>query len=229
MLRSADGLVKLMKQQIDALVTKDPYLQEYLAWASQKSQDNPPSATKPATERAFYLALTQLPHVASHFALASTLDQGVILDAALEDLLGHCMINGDKDFEFVHTCGTALSQMLDTVLDLGFRKSLQQLSDRLPDRNYTNASFEEWCQQNYTAWLQQLEQAIAIHRHISHNWEFNPVQTQLLQSYYDANQLLLDCLNSNIEVTASIRTEIEATLLLPQKELEQREWGDEDI
>ncbi|WP_276750717.1 NACHT C-terminal helical domain 2-containing protein [Chlorogloeopsis fritschii] len=42
--------------------------------------------------------------------------------------------------------------------------------------------------------------------------------------YYDANQLLLDCLNSNCEVTAAIRQEIEATLLLPQKELEDREW-----
>ncbi|MFQ4146054.1 NACHT C-terminal helical domain 2-containing protein [Chlorogloeopsis sp. ULAP02] len=42
--------------------------------------------------------------------------------------------------------------------------------------------------------------------------------------YYDANQLLLDCLNSNCEVTAAIRQKIEATLLLPQKELEDREW-----
>ncbi|MDM9382609.1 hypothetical protein QUB80_18075 [Chlorogloeopsis sp. ULAP01] len=49
-------------------------------------------------------------------------------------------------------------------------------------------------------------------------------QQQVLQCYYDANQLLLDCLNSNCEVTAAIRQEIEATLLLPQKELEDREW-----
>jgi predicted NACHT family NTPase len=229
MLRSADGLVQLMKQQIDALVTQDPYLQEYLAWASQKSQDNPPSTTKPATERIFYSAVTRLPYVASHFALASSLDQGLVLDAALEDLAGYCTIDGSKDFAFVHVCGDALDQMLGAVLDLGFHKSLQQLSDRLPNHNYTKASFEEWCQQNYTTWLKELEQAIATHRHISHHWEFNPEQKQLLQSYYDANQLLLDCLNNNVEVTASIRNEIEATLLLPQKELEQREWGDEGV
>lgn len=46
----------------------------------------------------------------------------------------------------------------------------------------------------------------------------------MLQRYYDANQLLIDCLNSNCEVTTAIRQEIEATLLLPQKELEDREW-----
>jgi len=44
------------------------------------------------------------------------------------------------------------------------------------------------------------------------------------QRYYDANQLLIDCLNSNCEVTVAVRQEIEAALLLPQKELEEREW-----
>ena len=47
----------------------------------------------------------------------------------------------------------------------------------------------------------------------------------VLQSYYAANQLLVDCLNSNCEVTPSIREEIEASLLLPQTELEKREWS----
>ena len=70
----------------------------------------------------------------------------------------------------------------------------------------------------------QLQKAIASHRNISNKWEFSPPQQQILQRYYDANQLLLDCLNSNCEVTTSIREEIEATLLLPQKELEKREW-----
>lgn len=37
MLRSADSLVQLMKQQIDALVAEDAYLQEFLVWASRKS------------------------------------------------------------------------------------------------------------------------------------------------------------------------------------------------
>ncbi len=70
MLRSADGLVQLMKHQIDALVAQDPYLQEFLTWASQKSQQNL-TETKPATDRAFYLALTRTPHLVPHFALVA--------------------------------------------------------------------------------------------------------------------------------------------------------------
>ncbi len=223
MLRSADGLVQLMKLQIDALVAKDPYLQEYLAWASQKSQKNTLVA-KPATGRAFYLSLAHLPHLIPHLALAEGLDQGIFLDAALDSLLQECIINKSKDFAHVHACGDALSNILGIVLDLGFHKSLQQLSDQLPNNNFTKSNFDNWCRNNYNAWKEQLENAINTHRGISHEWEFSPAQQQTLQLYYDANQLLLDCLNSNCEVTASIREEIEVTLLLPQKALEKREW-----
>jgi predicted NACHT family NTPase len=58
MLRSADSLVQLMKQEIDALVAQDPYLQDFLQWANQKSQTIP-QESKLATTRAFYLALAQ--------------------------------------------------------------------------------------------------------------------------------------------------------------------------
>ncbi|MEG4290414.1 hypothetical protein Q5692_14475 [Microcoleus sp. C2C3] len=37
-------------------------------------------------------------------------------------------------------------------------------------------------------------------------------------------QLPIDCLNSNCEVTTEIRQEIEGTSLLPQKDLQDREW-----
>lgn len=223
MLRSADGLVELMKQQIDALVSEDPHLQDFLAWASQKSQSNP-LETKSATGRAFYLALTRAPNLAPDLALACTLDQGEFLDAALDDLLRNSVLENSKDFAYVHACGEALSNILGIVVDIGFHKSLQQLSDQLPNDNHTKESFDNWCKNNYAAWVIKLQDAIAAHRNIGNKWEFSVPQEQALQYYYDANQLLLDCLNSNCEVTTSIREEIEATLLLPQQELEKREW-----
>jgi hypothetical protein len=45
----------------------------------------------------------------------------------------------------------------------------------------------------------------------------------LLQQYYNANLLLIECLNSACYVSRSVREEIEATLLLPVAELEKRE------
>lgn len=116
MLRSADSLVQLMKQEIDAIVAPDPYLQKFLTWASQQSLAVPP------------------PPTATHAT---------------------------------------------------------QYRNTPPD------------------------------------WHFSPEQQEILQRYYDANQLLLDCLNSTCVVTPAVRQEIEASLLLSQKELEEREWGGE--
>jgi predicted NACHT family NTPase len=223
MLRSADSLVQLMKQQIDGLVAQDPYLQEFLLWASQKSQ-SVPDETKVATKRAFYLALAKSPNTAAHFALANTLDQGMFLDAALENLLLEFAIDRSQDFAYVNACSTALNNILVMVLDAGFYKSLQQLRDQLPAPSQNRERLQNWWQQNYAAWVDQLRDTVAHYRNIHHPWQFSSEQQQVLQRYYNANQLLIDCLNSNCEVTTAIRQEIEATLLLPQQELEDREW-----
>ena len=216
MLRSADSLVQLMKQQIDALVAQDPYLQEFLMWANQKRQAIPASP-KEATVRAFYLALARAPHKAADFALASTLDQGIILDVALNELVVECAIDQSPDFAHAHLCGDALSNILGMVMDAGFHKSLQQLRDQLPNSQKNQKRFQKWWDSHHLTWMEELRSTMAHYRNIQHSWQFSPEQQQVLQSYYDANQLLIDCLNSNCEVTAAIRQEIEATLLLPQK------------
>ncbi|MGB3493511.1 MAG: NACHT domain-containing NTPase [Elainellaceae cyanobacterium] len=223
MLRSADSLVQLMKQEIDALVAQDPHLQSFLKWASQKSQTIP-TEPKLATTRAFYLALAQTPPISTNFALASTLDQGILLDAALENLLVEFAIDHSQDFAYANACSMALSNILAMVLDAGFYKSLQQIKDELPMANQTQERQQSWWEDNYATWIKKLRDAIAHYRNINHPWQFTSDQEQTLKRYYDANQLLVDCLNSNCEVTAAIRQEIEATLLLPQTELEDREW-----
>jgi predicted NACHT family NTPase len=222
MLRSADGLMQLMKQHIDALVAQDPYLQEFLTWASQKARTTP-NQVKVATGRAFYLALTRTPHIASHFALACTLDQGMFLDAMLDDLL-ECVLDQSQGFAYAHACGDALGNILGIVMDAGLHKSLQQLREQLPNPNQNQEKSQAWWQAHSESWVKQLKTTIINYRNINHPWQFSQQQQQVLQRYYDANQLLLDCLNSNCEVTAAIRQEIEATLLLPTKELEDREW-----
>ena len=227
MLRSADSLVQLMKQKIDALVAQDAYLQEFLVWASQKSQTIP-SQPKIATSRAFYLALARgTPHTVAHFALASTLDQGMLLDAALDNLLLESALDHDQDLAYARICSESLSHILVMVLDTGFYKSLQQLQNQLPPTSQNNERSQHWWQAHHSAWLEELQNTIIHYRNINHPWQFSPQQQQVLETYYNANQLLVDCLNSNCEVTVAIREEIEATLLLPQKELEDREWQGE--
>ncbi|MEH1798759.1 MAG: NACHT domain-containing NTPase [Nostoc sp.] len=216
MLRSADFLVQLMKQEVDALAAKDPYLQKFLNWTSQRSLAAPDSAAI----RAFYLALARTPHLTPYFALVCIFDRDIFLDAALENLVMECKSN----FADVYACNDALSSALAIVQDAALHQALEQLKDLLPDSEQSRERIQTWWQTSYPAWMEQLKPAIAKHRNIEHHWHFSPHQQQVLQQYYDANQLLIDCLNSNCEITGVVRQEIEASLLLPRKELSKREW-----
>ena len=222
MLRSADSLVHLMKQQIDALVAQDPYLQEFLTWASKKSAIVPQPTL--AATRAFYLSITQTPHLAPHFALACTLDQGIFLDTVLDNLISECSIGSNFAPAQARSCADALSNALTIVVDVELQQSLQQLEDRLAKPDRDRATFELWWDVDRLAWNESLKTAIASHRNLQSNWHFSQTQQKILKAYYDANKLLIDCLNSNCKVTTEVHKEIKAALLLPQIELEQREW-----
>ena len=60
-------------------------------------------------------------------------------------------------------------------------------------------------------------------RQIGYNWYFSEQQRDALKQYYDANQLLVDCLNRARYVTTNVRQKISETLLLPLIELEAKE------
>lgn len=50
-------------------------------------------------------------------------------------------------------------------------------------------------------------------------WQFSEEQKELLQKYHDANNFLLECLNSDCYVSRDVRQYIEDTLLLPIAEI----------
>ena len=75
---------------------------------------------------------------------------------------------------------------------------------------------QRW-QTNGTAWEEQLRTAMVQHRNIGHDWQFSPEQNDLLSQYYNANKLLVDCLNSDCYVSREVRQEIETGLLLPRR------------
>jgi hypothetical protein len=55
------------------------------------------------------------------------------------------------------------------------------------------------------------------------DWHFSYQQRQVLKQYYDANKLLVDCLNSASNVAPAVRSHIEETLLLPTEMLPNAE------
>jgi predicted NACHT family NTPase len=101
-------------------------------------------------------------------------------------------------------------------------ESLQQLQAQLPDVDDEEEKLKQWWQNNGQAWAEKLRSVMIEHRNIGHNWQFNYQQQQALEQYNNANQLLIDCLNSDCYVSRKARQEIEDTLLLPTSEIEKR-------
>lgn len=58
---------------------------------------------------------------------------------------------------------------------------------------------------------------VHTYTHELQNFQFSKLQLETLKQYYDANKLLLDCLNNAYYVTRSLREELEESLLVPSE------------
>jgi predicted NACHT family NTPase len=234
MLPSADYLLRLMERQINILLANDEKLQAFLTWVKQKSASvNLPY--KSAAIRAYYFALALALALALAFDIDRDLDLTLAHDLAF-DLARALDSDHNLDLALARALtlarAHAFTHAFDLTLDLDFafalaldpklRQSLQQLRDQLPDTSWSNReNFWRWWQANGQAWAEQLRAVMIEHRNIGHDWQFSDDRKQLLQQYYNANLLLVDCLNSDCYVSRSTRREIEDTLLLPIAEIEK--------
>ena len=118
------------------------------------------------------------------------------------------------ELELILNCVLNFDLALERNLALELQNSLQQLKAKLPQDAENSSTFQTWWETNGKVWTEELKALLINHRYAGHDWQFSDRQNQLLQQYYEANQLLIDCLNSGCEVTLRIRQQIEATLLL---------------
>jgi len=104
-----------------------------------------------------------------------------------------------------------------------FRRVLEQVKSQILVLSEDEERFQQWWIANGQTWTRKLREVMIEHRNIGHDWQFDEEQKELLKQYYDANKLLVDCLNSNCYVSREVRSQIEDTLLLPIAEIEQRQ------
>lgn len=233
MLRKADYLLQLMKQKVDELLAQDEELQAFLTCVSRKFSAVVSASYKPVSVRAFYFDLAVVRVLAlagGTLNLAKTLDCNfspdleptLALDLALDHALNLAQVvdrifDPKRAFECVLERAIAYAHALEPTLG----EALQQLKEQLPQLGGDRKRFKQWWKANGQTWTEQLRSVMIKHRHIGHNWQFSAQQTEALKQYYDANQLLADCLNSNFYVTRKVRSEIEESLLLPITEISQ--------
>ncbi len=225
MLRNANYLLLLIKQKIDNLLSKDTQLQAFVTWINEKSRAVS-VCYKPAIVRAFYfdLAVTRI------LALTSSLDLARLLDPYLTRALEHSLsldLALDRTLALDQIVERSLkpSPVFESVVERAItyahgyepllEQLLQQLKEQLPQLGTDKKQFLKWWKANGTAWREQLRDAMICERNIGNNWQFNEQQKEVLKQYYEANLLLVECLNSNYYVTRKVRSQIENTLLLP--------------
>ncbi len=230
MLLLANYLLLLMKQQIDELIAQDRLLQEFLTWVSLKSQDVP-ADYKPVTVRAFYFDLAMaraLGLVGGTLDLARTFDysltchleRNLALDLVLDRTLGL-----DEVIELTREPTQVVERVLERAnsharaFEPMLEQALLQLLEQLPSKARDPKKFKRWWSVHGRAWTEQLRAVLIEYRNLGHNWQFSDQQRDTLKLYYDANQVLVDCLNSYLDVAQPVREEIEKTLLLPIAEM----------
>ncbi|MEQ9370119.1 MAG: NACHT domain-containing NTPase [Coleofasciculus chthonoplastes F3-SA18-01] len=228
MMRNADTLVQQMKQIIDKLVASDEKLQRFLTWVNQKSLSvevpSKPSAVR-AAARAFYFTLSPVRsrNLTLSLDLSLDLSRDLNLDLTLDyshDLTLDLTLDYSRD-RFLDLY-VSLDYSRDLTLDSELKQSLQQLNNQLPSLEENDKEqLNQWWQVNGKVWTEQLRTVMIQHRNIGYNWQFSDSQKQLLHQYYDANKLLVNCLNSDCYVSKEVRQEIEDTLLLPLAEIEK--------
>jgi predicted NACHT family NTPase len=241
MLPDANHLLQMMKQQVDALaltashnfreasainvdldIAASDELEQYLNWMRQKSFEVK-TPYKAAAVRAFYLTLGLPPdhRLAANQALALAIDPRVsgevrgdlALDLALVQALGVALaLTPDLiPDRFTALCLALDLDHLTKVEPIG--NSLQQLKKQLPKPGEDRERLKQWWQGNGQAWASQLRSVLIEHRNIGHEWHLGEATLQQIEQYANANKLLVDCLNSNCQLTPTVRQEIEETLL----------------
>jgi predicted NACHT family NTPase len=143
---------------------------------------------------------------------ASTFALDLVLSNALVNALA---LSNSSTFDLVIVKALNLDPALALEMEsTNLSRSLQQLKDRLPDSFLENLNdFQHWWRENGQKWSEQLRAIMINHRNIGHNWQFSENTLKLIQQYYDANKLLVDCLESDCYVSRKVREEIESTLL----------------
>ncbi len=184
-LPNADNLLNLMKKQIDAIISTDEILKRFLLWINKKSI-------------ILQLFLKPKAYVREWFVL-----------------LGYH--NPDGETVIINGIGFVIFFYYGSLHEFGYRSvEIENFTQQLIDVAKDREKLEEWWRCNCKTWVNKLNIILPIeYHHITQEFKLVDKHKRLLQNCRQASRLLLDCLNSDCEVSDRLREEIEETLLLP--------------
>ncbi|MBD2455265.1 NACHT domain-containing NTPase [Nostoc sp. FACHB-87] len=240
MLNNAEYLLTLMKENIDTLLVKEHNLQNFLNWVHQKSQSTQ-LPYKLNSVRAFYFAIAytvslnmnkirdikaardQILSCTHDLTNAIARDFIQTLARAISNALDNAQqisLSLDLDLCFILDPNLTQNALLPRDIALAFDSELQyelkELRDELHiDSEYSSKQLVQWWHDKGRDVVARLNRIILPFVNSVIDWQFNQEQQKQLKEYYEANKLLVNCLNSDCYISREIRENIEITLLLP--------------
>ncbi|MBN4006004.1 hypothetical protein [Nostoc sp. LPT] len=228
----------LIKKQVDAILEAEPELQLFLVWVQEKSSSIKCTFNKPSI-RAFYLYLAlSINHAIYHLCPNSVIaffeddfnpEIAFILGLELTEKFDE-FNNIYIDLELAYAFGDSpkKTDLKHYALEPELVKLLQSLENKILDYSASmsflyGGGYENSWQDDWSSEVKNLAGKLRLmlikYRNIGHDWKFTERQRDLVQQYYNANKLLVYCLNS---ASDEVRSHIEDTLLLPIAEIEKR-------
>ncbi|MCP2731964.1 NACHT domain-containing protein [Limnofasciculus baicalensis] len=243
MLRRVDDLIWLMKEEINQLLIPDDKLLQFLGWIDRKSQSvsvkykpvavrafyfsltltlneylkialNPDSGNNPFSHkselplsRCLSLALALDPNFDLHR------DIGFNFNSKFADIYPIPALNRFSLIEQTINCIIHFDLALIPSRIKELQESIQKLKIQIHQPEKEPEQIHIWWSENQQTWTEKLIAILHEHYHIGHIWDFSTEQTRSLWQYYEANQLLVDCLNSSYELNPEVRSLLEEKLL----------------
>ena len=239
MLDSADILLKLMKQKVDSIIANDENLQVFLFWIYLKSLAVNDEYYNSVAIRVFYLCL-EFVYGVGLFNSDEPIDLAERFRVHNQDSpFGVFSLDFDLELyrllEFFgrsswFSPNTSIALDIESIFENfkfnpDLQAELQQLKDNipdLPDPEQEKEKFQEVWEDFRPIFTKRLTKIMIKYRNIRYDWQFSETQIELLKEYHEANEFLLECLDSDCYVSREVRQEIEETLLLPIAEIEKR-------
>jgi adenylate kinase family enzyme len=243
---SSGQLLKILKNEIDCILGGDNELQNFLARVYAKSQSIN-ITDHPEKIRAFYFSINRNDILdlqsTSNFSSTSILDSYInsvinpeyapdcVLDYELALLLynAYCiaadppMIDASSYSHVNQQFLQGYEKLTTSQIKAEFRLKLENIKNVLPSFSWEDwESYKNWGLTEGRIWANKLRRLIVTYRNIRHSLDYlKNEQWELLKQYYDANKLLVDCLNNACTVSNTVRQEIKDTLFLPLAEIEK--------
>ncbi|MGL6340596.1 MAG: NACHT domain-containing protein, partial [Waterburya sp.] len=218
MLPNTDYLMQQLKTQVDLILAEDSQLQKFLQFINQKTKTLS-LPYKSAAVRAFYFSLFQNRDLNLAIALDPQLAQGLVNDLALDLTLERAWdlalsLVKNPNIQQILNFSFALEFESNLVISLDLKQALNVLKQELPEPSKGKEFLLTWWSNHGQDWLKKFRQTINKYRYDNVDCNFNSEQQELLHKYYLSNKFLLQCLDSNFNLTLATRKIIEDRLLI---------------